>query len=142
MVDRATIGIGLVLIAVGLSAYLGTSGTSVTALIPAALGLALCALGGVARCPRLRQRARYGAAAVALLGVLGSTRGLPGAVTLLAAGAVTRPAAVIACAITAALGAVLIGLYAVTLVTARRRPAAGVGTPGRVTPARLLRKVR
>ena len=142
MMERATVGVGLALIVVGLGAYFGTSGTSATALIPAALGLALCALVGVARRPRLRQRVRYGAVAVALLGVLGSARGLPGAVTLLGGGAVARPAAVIAQAITAALCAVLIGLYAVTLVAARRRPAAGARAAGRSARARQLGKVR
>jgi hypothetical protein len=67
------IAFGLALIAIGVGGYLGTGRTSATALIPAAFGAVLLVLGLVARRGgSARKNAMHVAAAVALLGAIGS----------------------------------------------------------------------
>lgn len=90
-----TIRIGALLTALGLAGYVLTGAVSLTALIPAAVGVVLVILGLVAqRQPDLRKHVMHVAALVALIGLAGSITGLmalPGA--LLAEGGV-RPAMV------------------------------------------------
>ena len=56
---KITIGLGLVLIALGLGSYFGTGQASVTALIPAFFGLPLLLLGLVALKERMRKNAMH-----------------------------------------------------------------------------------
>lgn len=69
---RLSIGLGVVLIVVGVSAYLGTGRSSITALIPAFLGAAFVALGFIALKPGARKVAMHIAVVVALAGIIGS----------------------------------------------------------------------
>ncbi len=71
---KVAIAIGIVLIVVGGWAYLASGpGASPTALIPAVLGVALAVAGLIGlRGGPARRHAMHGAAAVALIGVLGS----------------------------------------------------------------------
>ena len=71
---KIAIAIGIVLIVVGGWAYLASGpGASPTALIPAVLGVALAVAGLIGlRGGQARRHAMHGAAAVALIGVLGS----------------------------------------------------------------------
>ena len=69
---RITIGLGVVLIALGIGGYLGTSRESLTALIPAALGLVLAVLGVIASTEKGRTPALVVAMVFGLLGVFGS----------------------------------------------------------------------
>jgi hypothetical protein len=72
-----TIRIGAILIAAGVAAYVLTGATSVTALIPSAIGAGLALLGIVAvRRPDARQHAMHVAMVVALIGLAGSFTGL------------------------------------------------------------------
>ncbi len=69
---RITMGLGVVLIALGLGGYFGTSRESPTALIPAALGLVLAVLGVIASIEKARTPALVVATAIGLLGLIGS----------------------------------------------------------------------
>ncbi len=91
---KITIGLGLVLIALGLGGYFGTGRASVTALIPAFFGLPLLILGLIALKERMRKGAMHVAVVIGLLGFLGTIRGLMKLPVLLTSGQLDRPAAV------------------------------------------------
>ena len=67
-----TIIFGLLLTLLGFLGYFLTGTSSITALIPAAFGIVLVALGFLARSDALRKHAMHAAAAVALLGMVGA----------------------------------------------------------------------
>jgi hypothetical protein len=70
---------------------------SPTAFIPGGLGLLIAVLGIVAeRSPGMRKNAIHAALGLALLGAIGSLRGIPGFITLLGGGTVALPVAVMA----------------------------------------------
>lgn len=118
---QITIVFGALLCIVGLGFFLGTGAASVTALIPAFLGLPLCLLGALARRESWRRHAMHGAVLIGLLGFLGSARGLLQLPALLAGGDVARPAAVAAQSITAALCLAFVILCVRSFVEARRK---------------------
>lgn len=97
-----TIALGVALIIVGLAGYFLTGTASLTALIPAAFGMVIALSGVVARDPRRRKHAIHAAVVFALLGFLGSARGLLQIGHLLD-GTAARPAAIVAQTIMAAL---------------------------------------
>jgi hypothetical protein len=70
---RFTAALGIALVILGVGAYLLTSAVSVTALIPAFVGVPLLACAAVARSATRRFPALAAALAVALLGALGSS---------------------------------------------------------------------
>lgn len=74
--------VGALLTLLGLGGYAGSSWASKTALLPAGFGVALVALGLAGRAEGLRPHAMHGAAAIGLVGVLGSARGVPAALRL------------------------------------------------------------
>jgi hypothetical protein len=115
-----TITFGIVLILLGLGAYFGTGGQSVTALIPAFIGLPLAVLGFVARDPRRRKAATHASVVLALLGFLGSARGVPGAIALASGQEVARPAAVVVQTAMAVLCAIFLSLAVKSFLDARR----------------------
>ena len=81
-----TLGIvlGLVLVLLGVGAYVLSDFASITALIPAIFGVLIVILGAVGFRQADRQRlAAYGIGLLAVLGVLGSTRGIPAILALL-----------------------------------------------------------
>ena len=84
---RATFGLsimlGLVLVVLGIGAYVLTDFASVTALIPAIFGGLIALLGEVGRQGYRERLAAYGIGLLALLGILGSTRGIPDLIALL-----------------------------------------------------------
>ena len=69
---RFTTALGVALVILGVGAYVLTSAVSITALIPAFVGVPLLACAAVARSARWRRPALAVALAVALLGALGS----------------------------------------------------------------------
>jgi hypothetical protein len=85
--------LAVVLVALGVGLYLVSGRESVTALIPAFFGVAFGLCAALATTPTRRKHAMHAAAVLALLGVGGSARGIPDAVTLLGGGSVERPAA-------------------------------------------------
>jgi hypothetical protein len=92
---RTIIIFGLCLIGLGAAGWLMSGGESVTALIPAFFGLPIAVLGWVGRDPDRLKQAGHVAAILALLGLIGSARGVPAAITLLRGGGVDRPTAAV-----------------------------------------------
>ncbi len=73
--------VGLILAALGIVSYLGTGRSSITALIPAFLGVIFVLLAWVARNEAARKHAMHVAMVVALLGIAGTaSRLVPGIV--------------------------------------------------------------
>ncbi len=71
--------VGLVLIALGVIATVASDSESVTSLIPAFIGVVFAALGGIGVMkPELTHHVMHGAAALALLAILGSVGSLIG----------------------------------------------------------------
>ncbi|RBI58504.1 hypothetical protein DMJ13_26425 [halophilic archaeon] len=76
--------LGIALVVLGVGAYVLSDFASITALIPALFGVLIAILGMVGRQQPDRQRlAAYGIGLLAVLGVLGSTRGIPAIIALL-----------------------------------------------------------
>ena len=121
---KITIGLGLVLIALGLGSYFGTGQASVTALIPAFFGLPLLLLGLAALKERMRKTAMHIAVAVGLLGFAGTVSGLMKLPVLLTGGELERPAAVGVQAAMAIVCFVFVLLCVWSFIKARRASAA------------------
>jgi uncharacterized membrane protein len=117
---QTTVVFGALLCLLGVGFYAGTGGASVTALIPAFLGLPIVAAGFVARREGLRRHAMHAAALLGTLGFLGTLAGAVKLPALLAGGEVARPAAVVAQAITALLCLAFVALCVRSFVRARR----------------------
>jgi hypothetical protein len=83
--------VGLVLMIVGIASYWLTGRTSITALIPAFLGVVFVLLAYVARNESARKHAMHVAVAIGLLGVLGT---LGRAIPAIVAGQIARPAVI------------------------------------------------
>ncbi len=120
MLAGKTVAIGIGLIVVGVASYAAASGSSPTALIPAAFGAALVVLGWLAYEDRRRRTAMHIAAAVGLLGFLGSVRGLLGIRDLVRGAPVERPLAVISQSLMAVLTGVFVTLCVKSFIDARR----------------------
>lgn len=121
---RVAIVCGAVLVLLGLGGYFGTGTRSVTALIPAFFGLPLAILGLIGRAEQRRRHALHAATVLALLGLLGTVRGLPQFGQLITGGEVARPAATIAQAVMAVVCLVFLVLAVRSFVEARRNRAA------------------
>lgn len=117
---KITIGLGLVLIALGLGSYFGTGRASVTAMIPAFFGLPLLLLGLVALNERRRRTAVHIAVVLGLLGFAGSVTGLTKLPALLTGGELERPAAVAVQAAMAIACLVFVLLCVWSFIKARR----------------------
>jgi uncharacterized membrane protein len=117
---QITLVLGSVLILLGIGFYLGTGTSSVTALIPAFLGIPIVISGILARREGWRQHAMHAAVLLALLGFLGSARGLLQLPSLVRGAEVARPAAVVAQSITALLCLVFVVLAVNSFIQARR----------------------
>ena len=111
--------VGLALIAVGVLGWLiaGGPGTSLTALLPAALGLVVLVLGLLAGREALHRHMIHAALAVAVLGVLGT---VPTAMPLLVGDAGDPPVAEWSSLVTALVCLVYVGLGVRSFVAARR----------------------
>ncbi|MEL7059576.1 MAG: hypothetical protein AAGN46_06075 [Acidobacteriota bacterium] len=119
-----TIGFGSILFVLGVVGYFASGQASFTALIPAAFGIVFEVLGVVARVrDGLRKHAMHAAAALALIAVLGSLRGVLAVPTLLD-GTAERPAAIAAQLVMFALSAGFLGLCVQSFREARRARAA------------------
>ena len=121
---KTTIGLGLVLIALGLGSYFGAGRVSVTALIPAFFGLPLLLLGLVAVNERMRKTAIHFAVVTGLLGFAGTVRGLLKLPVLLSGGQVERPTAVAVQSAMAVVCLVYVLLCVWSFIKARRAGAA------------------
>ena len=93
---RLGIVLGISLIVLSVSAYAVSDFVSITALIPAFFGVLVAILSLVGYRQTDRQRlAAYGIGLLAVLGVLGSTRGIPDIIALLTGGTVESPIAAV-----------------------------------------------
>ena len=128
-----TIVLGVALVALGVGGYFATGRQSATALIPAYAGTLFLIVGLIARNPGARKHAMHAAAALAVLGFLGTARGL---ITFVTGAATERPAAVRSQAIMAVLCLVFVILCVRSFVAARRARTAGfdVLPPGDANP--------
>ena len=76
--------LGIVLMVLGVGAYVLSDFASITALIPAFFGILIIILGIMGYQQTDRQRlAAYGIGLLAVLGIVGSTRGVPDIIALL-----------------------------------------------------------
>ncbi len=114
-----TILIGAALVVTGAVAYFVSDSSSLTALIPAAVGLLLVIAGLIARTPKLRKHAIHGALAVALLGAIGSLMNVAKLGDLIA-GTAERPGAIISSTIMLVLLVALITAGVRSFIAARR----------------------
>ena len=121
---KITIGLGLILIALGLGGYFGTGRESWTALIPVLFGLPLLILGWVALKEHMRRHAMHVAGVIALVGFAGTVRGLMKLPVLLTGGELARPAAVAVRAAMAIVCFVFVLLCVWSFIKARRASAA------------------
>jgi len=119
-----TMALGSLLFLIGVGFYFGTGATSVTALIPAFLGIPIEIAGFLALREGWRKHAMHAAVLLALLGFLGSARGLVQLPALLRGAELARPAAVAAQSITASLCLVFVGLAVASFIRARREDGA------------------
>lgn len=119
-----TMALGSLLFLIGVGFYFGTGATSVTALIPAFLGIPIEIAGLLALREGWRKHAMHAAVLLALLGFLGSARGLVQLPALLGGAELARPAAVAAQSITAALCLLFVGLAVSSFIRARRQDGA------------------
>lgn len=118
LVASTTLALGVALIVLGLAGYFLTGATSLTALIPAAFGLVIALAGVIARDERKRKHAMHAAVVVALLGFLGSIRGLL-QIGGVFDGTAARPAAVVSQTIMALLTLGYIAIAVRSFIRAR-----------------------
>ncbi|GGA58091.1 hypothetical protein GCM10011490_04970 [Pseudoclavibacter endophyticus] len=117
---RLTIGLGVVLIVIGIIAYIATAFASWTALIPAILGVVLLICGVIAvKRPR---GGLYAALVIAVLGILGTAMNVAQIGDLLA-GDAERPAAVITSVITFVLLIAYVVIGVTSIIRGRRHRA-------------------
>jgi uncharacterized membrane protein (UPF0136 family) len=91
-----TLSLGFLLIILGLASYFGTGRESITALIPAFFGLSFVILAMLATVENIKKHVMHIAAGVALVGVFGTARALPGLIDIFSGTEVARPLAVYA----------------------------------------------
>lgn len=131
VVEVAVVGLsralGAVLIAIGAVAYIATGAASVTALVPAFLGLPILILGLVAGAPQRQRGALIATLVLAAFGAVGTVMNVVELPALLAGDDVERPAAVV----TSALTLVLCLVYLVAGIRwLRATPGTQEGPPG------------
>ena len=114
---QLTIGLGVLLVAIGSIAFIATSFASWTALIPAMLGAVILVAGLISL--KKQKLGVHLALAVAVLGVLGTSRNVMQLDALIAREA-ERPTAVLISTITFALLIFYVGLGIHSFVAARR----------------------
>ena len=119
---KRTIFFGASLVVVGLAGYFFTGRQSVTALIPAFVGLPILILGGVGLRPAREKMTCLIAAILTLLGLGGCVRGLIKLVDLLRGIEVDKPAAVYLQSLMAILSLIYLATYIRYVMTRNRRP--------------------
>ena len=128
-----TIVFGLLLAALGVYGYTSAVPAHVTALIPAFFGVAFIVLGALATRPSLLRHAMHAAAALGLLALLGSARGVPDALRVLSGEVVARPAMATSQGLMFVLCAIFVALCVRSFMAARRER-------GRVAAAAAARR--
>jgi hypothetical protein len=111
---------GVMLIALGVCGYVFTGSQHPTALIPTYFGMVFIVLGVVAANGIARKHVMHAAAALALLGFLGTIPGLIGLIRWAMGTPPPTPAAVISKSIMAILCVIFVSLCVRSFITARR----------------------
>lgn len=114
-----TFAVGGILTATGVVAYFASDASSMTALIPSALGVLILIAAVVSRAPKARRHAIHAALAIALLGIAGTAMNVMKIGELLA-GTAERPNAVIASTVTFVVLLVFLAVGIASFVRARR----------------------
>jgi hypothetical protein len=126
-VTTATKLLGVALLVIGVGGYVLTGTESVTALIPAFIGLPVLALGLLAGRAQpgagQHRHAIHAALVLALLGLLGTLMNVAELPALLGGGPVERPAAVVSSSLTALCCALYLVAGVRSFAAARRQPA-------------------
>lgn len=118
-----TFAAGGILTATGVIAYVASDASSLTALIPAALGVLILIAAFISRAPKARRHALHAALAISLLGIAGTAMNVMKLGELFA-GTAERPNAVIASTITFVVLLVFLTAGIASFVRARRYRAA------------------
>ncbi|PKL85730.1 MAG: hypothetical protein CVV22_06100 [Ignavibacteriae bacterium HGW-Ignavibacteriae-1] len=116
-----TIGLGAVLVLLGLGSYVGSGAQSVTALIPAFIGLPILILGLIARNEGRRKIAIHIAIVLVLLGFIGTVPGVFKLFSHLGGAEIERLAAVYVQSIMAVLCFIYLIFAVKSFVDARRK---------------------
>ncbi len=122
---NVTIWFGAALVVLGIVGYVGSGAASPTALIPTVVGAILAALGAAGRREDRRAVTMHVAAVVALLGLLGSARGLVSLPDLVTGKDLDRPWAVGVQSVMAVVLAAYLVLSIRSFIAARRARMAG-----------------
>ncbi len=117
---KLTIVLSIIFILLGLIAYFGLSAESVTALIPTFFGIPFLILGLLAQNENYYKHAMHGAAALALIGFLGTINGLFQFISMLTGTQVERAEAVTVQALMAILCLFFVILSVKSFIEARR----------------------
>lgn len=91
-----TLSLGLLLIILGFASYFGTGMESITAMIPAFFGFMFVGFGVLAGIEKIKKHVMHAAVGFALLGLIGSARGVPGLIEIFSGVEVERPLAIYA----------------------------------------------
>ena len=119
-----TIVYGSLLIVLGVTGYFMSGMVSVTALIPAFLGIIILVSGVLAQKESRRKLFMHIALVFGLLGFLGTVGALPSLISMIGGEEVTRPGAVIGKSVTAILSLVFLIIGVKSFIDARRKTAA------------------
>ena len=117
--NKLTIGVGALLVAAGVIAYVTSGMTSWTALIPSIVGALILVAGFIALTPRAHRHAIHAALVIALLGAAGSVMNVVKLGDVFA-GTAERPIAVIVSTIMFVVLLVYIGSGVRSFIAARR----------------------
>ncbi len=116
-----TIGLGAILVLLGLGAYVGSSAQSITALIPAFIGLPILILGLIAKNEKNRKVAIHISVFLALLGFMGTVPGLIKLFSHLGGTAIERLQAVYVQSVMAVLCLIYLIFAVKSFIDARRK---------------------
>lgn len=118
---RLSIILGIILILLGLISYFGISSESVTALIPAFIGIPMLVLGFLALNEKYKKHAMHVAAVLMLIGFGGTISGLIKFFRMIGGEVFERPSAITVQAIMAVLCLAFLILAIKSFIDARRK---------------------
>jgi hypothetical protein len=122
-----SLGLGIILTLLGLIGYAASGAESVTALIPAFFGIPILILAVLGRNERLRKHMMHAITALALIGFLGSARGLGSLMDLIGGHDVARPLAAVMQSLMAILTLGFVVLAVKSFIDARRQRSVPAG---------------
>jgi len=116
-----SITLGVILTLLGVVGYGVSGGESVTALIPAFLGVPVIILGVLGRKEKLRKHMMHAVTLLALIGFAGSARGISSVIDMIGGVEVARPFAAVMQSIMAVLTLGFVILAVKSFIDARRQ---------------------